>query len=185
MEELQDIASQLVALIDDLHLEIDGVAVPNLFSYRAKSPGFSIEIAEPGSTFERSYGAPFTGLLDPMVADGYAVLVTPLPPGVHVIRWGGHVGPPVNRGSDATVSVTVVPIPAARRVQELIDTVTAGLPRQYPLIKRLEAAKASFESDRNVLSWNFKTLTVLLWLLFQFRVISSCRRCYRIWNAIR
>jgi len=149
-EELMDIASGLIMLIDGLHLAIGGVPVPDLFSYRAKSPAFSIDITEPGSNYERSYGGPFTGLLDPMVADGYAVLIEPLPPGVHVIRWGGHVGPPLDRGTDVTVSITVVPIPPARRIQELIDAVVgADLPRgqQSSLIKTLEAARSSFEAD--------------------------------------
>jgi len=157
--ELQDIAAGQVMLIDELHFEIDGVPVPNLFSYRARAPAFSIEFTEPDNLFAWGQGYPFPrptdpvpALVDPVVADGYAVLVAPLTPGVHVIRVGGHVGSPIDRGTSGTSTVTVVSIPLTQLVEGLIvDLKSAGLPvrQMRPLLETLRKAHDAFESGHS------------------------------------
>ena len=67
----------------DLECEIDDVVVRNFARYRVESPQFSVTLPE-NNLFGVEEGAVLTG-----VADGYYVMVAPLPPGQHTIRFRG------------------------------------------------------------------------------------------------
>ena len=155
-EEFYDDVAAALTIVDELYLEIDGVAVSNLFRFRATSPVFSVDFSDPDNLFSWTLGRPFPGptdpvpsSLDPLVAGGYAVLVPPLSPGTHLLRFGGHAGAPINRSSIITSTVTVVSIPLTQLVQGLIASVKGtGLPRRelHPLLDTLRKAQAAFES---------------------------------------
>jgi hypothetical protein len=68
-----------------LHASIDGVAVANPASFRLQSPIFSVQL--PADNF---FGLPAQAYLT--VADGYYVMVAPLPSGKHTVRFGGTDG---------------------------------------------------------------------------------------------
>lgn len=82
---LQRTANDFMPVLTDLFAEIDGVPVQNLQSYRAMSPLF---------TFSADYA--LKSLFDPCiigrpqagVSVGYWLLLEPLSPGVHKVRFG-------------------------------------------------------------------------------------------------
>ena len=150
VEQLRELTSAGVELIDKLHANIDGVAVPDLFEHRAASPVFGINFESTDHLYTWLLGHPFSGLNDPIVAEGYYLMLEPLPPGQHVINFGAGVGPPINFSKDITAYITVLPVPLSRRMDELLEKViNANLPsnRLQPLKASLEAARAAFARD--------------------------------------
>lgn len=93
----------------ELHASVDGVPVP---SYRAQSQVFSYTVPATGNVYQY-FGQTVSGAnwpsttIFPAVSDGYWVKVEPLPPGAHVIKYGG-IG---NSGFvvDVTYHLTVAP----------------------------------------------------------------------------
>lgn len=93
-----------------LELSIDGVELRNLAAYRAQSPPFPYKLTSDGS--DNIVGFLFAkpvpnGAYSPAVADGYWVMFTPLPPGMHTIHVRG-----VEAGgfaNDVTYRLTVEP----------------------------------------------------------------------------
>jgi len=83
----------------DLHAAIDGVAVSNPAAYRTKSTVFSLLLPA-----DNLFGLP-AGAYAPAVADGYYLLLAPLPPGPHTITFGGTDG--VGFSQDITYHITV------------------------------------------------------------------------------
>ncbi|MGH9279440.1 MAG: hypothetical protein ACRD12_15220 [Acidimicrobiales bacterium] len=67
-----------------LFARVDGTPVPNLASYRAHSPTFSLTLGP-----DNVLGAP-PGVYGPAAADGFYLLLLPLRPGSHTIRFGGR-----------------------------------------------------------------------------------------------
>jgi hypothetical protein len=157
VDQLRDFAKASIDLVTGLHATIDGVLVPDLFSYRAISPVFSIYFESGDNLSSLSAGRPILGWNDPIVADGYYVMVPPLSPGTHVINFGATVGPPVNLMFDMTDTITVIPIPLAQRVNTLIIAVgesSLAAHRQQPLLATLRAAGASFGSGNSAAGIN-------------------------------
>ena len=68
--------------VTNLELTIDGNRIPKLRGYRADASGFPVTIVE--GNFLRQGGGRYVG-----ASDGYWVLLTPLPPGKHTIRFRG------------------------------------------------------------------------------------------------
>lgn len=115
--ELYANADAYVAAITELHASIDGQPVENPFGYRAKSKPFCYTLPATDNIYQ------FFGLGDlltpfacaegfcvcPAVADGYWLLLNPLPVGQHTINFGGTVGPPNNFTLNITYNITVVP----------------------------------------------------------------------------
>jgi hypothetical protein len=66
-----------------LAVEVDGRSLQNLGAYRAHSPTFEITLPE-----NNLFGAP-AGTYGPAAADGYWVMLHPLPPGQHTIHIHG------------------------------------------------------------------------------------------------
>ncbi len=71
----------------DLHATVDGVALGNAKrGFRAKSPAFELDLRG-----QNLFGLP-PGTYAPAVADGYYLMLAPLPAGPHRIAFGGTDG---------------------------------------------------------------------------------------------
>ena len=68
-----------------LAASIDGVAVNDLFAYRAQSQPGGFTLKAPNPSFLTDLGLP-AGNRSPAVADGYFLLLKPLKPGVHTLN---------------------------------------------------------------------------------------------------
>ena len=78
-----------IAPFADLSVVIDGVPVPDLYTYRRQSEagGFTLEIGPLFAAFGLEPGP-----RSPAVADGYWILLDKLPPGEHTISFSGDNG---------------------------------------------------------------------------------------------
>ena len=110
IESLYDALDSLIAVSDDLHAVIDGVAVTNLHQHRATSPPFNFNFPDADNHLTAAYGHPIVGLVDPVIADGYWLLLEPLPPGPHVLHIGGRFrGIPYFQAHEIVANLTVLP----------------------------------------------------------------------------
>lgn len=102
--EQRAIANSFADLIVDVSFSIDGRAVPNIEAFRVESPQFEFTAPTPWI-----FGP--TGGTGTSVADGYYVMVTPLPKGVHTIQYSGAFrysdAPGDESLIDMTYSITV------------------------------------------------------------------------------
>jgi hypothetical protein len=89
-QSLQDFLTQGArAVIDgtnELVVQVDGVSLHNLFSYRATSALFTFT----GDPSLMGYDPCITGTPQPAVSDGYWIMLTPRTPGTHTIRFIGN-----------------------------------------------------------------------------------------------
>jgi hypothetical protein len=85
----------------DLFASVDGVKLRNLDTYLAVSPLFTFT-ADPAAA--ATVDPCITGTPQPGVSMGYWLLLTPLPPGDHVVRFGS-----VGWGQDVTYNLRVTP----------------------------------------------------------------------------
>lgn len=93
-------AAGLIALVDNLFVEIDGVPVPDLFDYQELSPFFQI-VGAP----DNPLGAPATP--SNAVSDGYWLMLEPfMEEGSHTVRFGGGISE-FNFAVDITDNLTV------------------------------------------------------------------------------
>lgn len=97
--------------VDDaavLECKVDGVPLINPWAYRAESPpgGFVLHVP-PGSVLTDFGYDP--GDRYPAVTDGYWLMLTPLPPGEHVIWWHAVAGDPPYFELAVTYNLTVLP----------------------------------------------------------------------------
>lgn len=69
--------------VSSLAVEVDGKSIEGLGSYRAHSPTFDITLPE-----NNLFGAP-AGTYGPSAADGYWLMLRPLPPGEHTVHIHG------------------------------------------------------------------------------------------------
>jgi hypothetical protein len=118
---LRNLANANIDSASGLAAYVDGVALQDLFDYRAESPpgGFVLHIPE-GSFVSRSY-AP--GDHDPAVADGYWLMLAPLSKGEHQIHFSA--AGPVNL--DVTYDLSVVGGKCAEAVPEPSSIALLGL----------------------------------------------------------
>jgi hypothetical protein len=80
--QLRKCARDFADQFTDLSLVIDGAPVANVAKFRVGSPVFTFT-AVAGNVFDIPTGTTRS------VADGYWVLISPLPPGTHTISFGG------------------------------------------------------------------------------------------------
>ena len=80
-------ASGIVDLVDILEVEVDGVALRNLFAYRATSKLFTFT----GDTSLQSFDSCITGTPQYGVSDGYWIMLPPLSKGQHTIYFHGGI----------------------------------------------------------------------------------------------
>lgn len=102
-----------------LTLEIDGVAIPDLMGYRAASKTFTDSAAAGPSELLGDCSGPIrentcgisVDSTRKMAADGYWIMLRPLPPGEHKLHFGGNVTFPdkTTFGTDLTYTLTVAP----------------------------------------------------------------------------
>ena len=85
-EVVRECATYYGDLMDILEVTIDGVPLSNLSAYRAASGTFSVYLSD----VIEDFGYP-PGLRDPMVSDGYWLMLAPLTPGPHVIDFVGGI----------------------------------------------------------------------------------------------
>jgi hypothetical protein len=71
--------------VSTLAVELNGVPIPNLGSYRAHSPTFPVVFPE-----DNPFGVP-GGLYPIAAADGYWIMLAPLPPGTHTLHFSGEL----------------------------------------------------------------------------------------------
>ena len=96
---LQRTGAPYLQFMTELFAEVDRVPLRNLGSYVAISPIFTFT-ADPALVTK--VDPCITGTPQPGVALGYWLLLTPLPPGQHTVRFGS-----VGWGQDVTYHLTV------------------------------------------------------------------------------
>ena len=106
-DALRAFAKAIVDATVLLEAEVDGVPVENLAAYRFTSPVFSGTAVE-GNIFWQ-LGLPVVGPYGPAVADGYWVMLTPLPPGDHVVHIHAVIGDPFPFDGEVTHYITIAP----------------------------------------------------------------------------
>ena len=148
VEELRDTAARVVALMTNLHAWFDGQPI-DVSAHRVQSPVFSFNFETADNLDSYIYGHPVMGLVDPFISDGFWLMLEPLPPGNHVVQFGGEIGPPFSSSKEVTDFITVIPMRLSDQVRELMALINAAaLPRDrlQPLLSSLNAAAASFDS---------------------------------------
>ncbi len=116
-EELTAAAEYFVSFVDvdTLFCEIDGVPVADLGSYLALSPP-AIYGPLPANSILESQGYPVgEGDTSLFVADGYYMMLRPLPVGVHTIHFGGTADYSAEFGFTFTLDITYTITVADRR----------------------------------------------------------------------
>lgn len=91
--------------VTSLAATVDGVALQDLFAYRADSPAFTF-VANEGSVATEFFGLD-PGSYGPAVSGGYWIMLPPLQKGDHVITFSGS-NPSDGFSSDVTYNLTVV-----------------------------------------------------------------------------
>src|SRR2546421_1716667 len=112
-EQLRDYNTAYVTSVQRLDASLDGSAIPGLFAYRATSPVFSLNFTNPCNLISLIFGSPFSGLDDPILADGYYLMLQPLALGDHVLVFGGVAGAPGSFSISSTARLRVVQVPLA------------------------------------------------------------------------
>ncbi len=116
--ELRESCFFSVEHVQDVYFELDGVRVldsPDLagaFRYRAVSPEFAYALPA-DSVYNASFCAPEAQmparLVDPMAADGIWMMIGPMPPGGHTLRFGGTFPVPNLFHLDIVYHIEVLP----------------------------------------------------------------------------
>ena len=83
--DLRKLAADFIDTVTSLQATIDGQAVPNLSTFRVRSPSFTVIAPPQGLVPPGKLSVP--GNTDPLVSDGYWLLLSPLPAGAHTIHW--------------------------------------------------------------------------------------------------
>jgi hypothetical protein len=124
VEELRAVAAATMDATSVLECDIDGVPVRDLWNYRVQSPVFAGELVA-GSIFNVLLPDLYSpGPYGPAVADGWWVLVSPLPVGDHVIHFRAVVG---DFETESTHYITVVPAVPGKSAEALaLDPATWG-----------------------------------------------------------
>jgi hypothetical protein len=71
----------------DLHVEVDGVALHNLFDYRGTSGLFRFA-ADP--SLQQGFDSCILGTPQPFASDGYWIMLAPLRVGAHTLHFSGQ-----------------------------------------------------------------------------------------------
>ncbi len=107
INDMRVFTESMVNLAANLSVEIDGAAIPHLQDrFRVQSVVFGFSLP-PNDLFSAVYGRPFPqGPQYPAVDDGVYVMLSPLPPGPHVLHFHGSV-PAWNFTLDVTYLLNV------------------------------------------------------------------------------
>jgi hypothetical protein len=98
----------------DIQVQVDGVPVEDVAAYRSTTPVFSATLPEGNLPQYFGCADALPGTYGPMVADGYTLLIAPLPVGEHAIHIAGVVvvdpgDPSKNVVVDVRWRITVTP----------------------------------------------------------------------------
>lgn len=88
--DLRALAAPLIDNVTNLQATIDGTVIQNLSNFRVRSPSFTVIARPHGLLPPGQLSVP--GNTDPLVSDGYWLLLSPLPPGPHVIHFHSESG---------------------------------------------------------------------------------------------
>ncbi len=148
--ELRQTIHAVVDRITDVHAVIDGIPLTNLLAYRTESPVFSVFLPTADNFFSLIFARPIIGLVDPMVAEGYLIMLKPLPPGLHDVRTGYTIGEPNGFSRERHYQIRSVPVSQilARQTEQLGASVTSSAlssNRQRRLLATLKGAAKSFD----------------------------------------
>ncbi len=90
--ELRKLAANAIDDTTNVRFSIDGVSIPHLKEqYRIQSPAFGFTLPENNNLFNAVGEGPYSGgTYFPGVDDGVYVMLAPLPPGPHTIRFHGY-----------------------------------------------------------------------------------------------
>jgi hypothetical protein len=98
-----------VVIVSSVAADIDGTPVQDVPAYRAESPLFTYgPLPENNVLAYFGWDAP-AGATSLSAADGYYLMLAPLPVGKHVIHFTGTFGDPFNFTLDITYNLIVVP----------------------------------------------------------------------------
>jgi len=103
--DLRSLAAGLINKVTVLQAAIDGKEVQSLFSFRVRSPSFTVIAPSGGLLPPGQLSVP--GNTDPIVSDGYWLLLSPLPVGTHNIHW--HAETSDGFTMDVTYILTIEP----------------------------------------------------------------------------
>jgi hypothetical protein len=111
---IDQLFAQLASLftVTALHASIDGKIVADLFEHRETAPAFGYSAQTTDNLAEAVFGyagADGVGTVFPAVADGYYLMLTPLPVGQHSINFGGTAS---GGNLNVTYNVTVTAKPS-------------------------------------------------------------------------
>ena len=101
-EELIAGAEDFVNDVTALVVELDGVAIPDLGSYRAGPHRFSYTLPNEDNLYQLD-GTEFAGIVDPSFSDGFWMMFGPLRAGEHTLHFGGTVS---SQPEDFVIDVT-------------------------------------------------------------------------------
>jgi hypothetical protein len=109
-KSVKRLRSEAAASVDsttNVYATVDGLAVQDVQAHRERSPVFSYTLPATGN-ISQHFGVDVSGRVGGAVSDGYWVMLKPLSPGQHTVRFGGTFQ---NTGFklDVTYHVTVEP----------------------------------------------------------------------------
>lgn len=113
---LRQLAATGAGQVTDLFASVDGVVLKDLHAYRAISPVFGYTLP-PNDVASGSVNLAYaftggavdvSGFQKPAVGDGFYVLLNPLPPGRHTIRFGGATTIPDANGNPTVSQLDVI-----------------------------------------------------------------------------
>jgi hypothetical protein len=148
--ELREEIAAIISNPKELHASVDGIEIPNLFTRRAVSPVFNVTLTNADNFLSYNYGRPVVGLIDPEVSDGYWLMLEPLPPGLHVLRYGGSFSNDLFYPSSIIANITVEPVPLAEWLSDFrvgIEQSSLSVRTQAPLLRKLRRAERFFEHN--------------------------------------
>lgn len=93
-------------VVEDVSVEIDGVAVPNVMSFRVQSKPFPYKVVKDSCCFPAELGYRVGQTYWPAVMDGWFVLIKPLSAGEHVIHYSDYA--PMSTGTTSATYILTV-----------------------------------------------------------------------------
>jgi len=108
--ELRDRARSDLDSATDVRIEVDGVAIQPLQRFRFTSSVFSITLPQQNLLQATGHSAAVPGPVFPVVAEGFYVMLKPLPVGEHTIAIRGSI-PKLSFTLDGTYRLSITALP--------------------------------------------------------------------------
>jgi len=152
VEELRDSVRSIIDGITGVRATVDGQVFENLLSYRTQTPVFSVNFPSSDNIYTFILGHPLEGLVDPMVGDGYLLMLKPLSPGLHDFRTGYTVGDPNGFSVERHFQIYSLTLRErlaneTEQLAAIVNESSLPLNRKPPLLASLNAAQTSFTSE--------------------------------------